>query len=273
MTTDSRKPTPPEVYEQVLVPAVARPLSRNVIELAAPREGERVLDLACGTGLVARAVAPIVGTDGAVVGVDVLPGMLAVARSLPPVDGPPIEWLQGDATTALDLPDRSFDLVICQQGLQFFPDRPAAVAEVRRLLSPGGRFVAAVWQGIERQPFWKAFSEIEARNLAPLGLKPEDARLPFSWGDAEALRSLLDEAGFTSVDLSTAMIMANFAAETFVEDVEYPYSVLLPGFLEDPDEFTSFVEAVKEQSRSVLDAYRRDDRIMFETPTNLVVAR
>ena len=272
MTDEPRKLTPPEVYERVLVPAVLRQLSAVVVGLAAPVEGERVLDLACGTGVIARVVAPIVGTDGAVVGVDVLPGMLAVARSLPPVEGTPIEWLQGDATKPLDLPDNSFDLVICQQGLQFFPDRAAAAAEVRRVLSPGGRFVAAVWQGIDGQPFWEAFTEIEARNLAPLGLSPEDVRLPFSLGGAEPIRTLLEEAGFTSVELSTATVEANFAAETFVEDLEYPYGALVPGFLEDPAAFEAFVAAVKEQSREVLDSYRRDDRIVFETPANLVRA-
>jgi ubiquinone/menaquinone biosynthesis C-methylase UbiE len=270
--TDPSKPTPPEMYERVLVPAVLRSLSQAVIELAAPVEGERVLDLACGTGIVARTVAPLVGSNGAVVGVDVLPGMLAVARSLPEPDGATIEWREGDAT-ALDLPGASFDLVVCQQGLQFFPDRAAAAAEIHRVLAPDRRFVAAVWQGIARQPFWKAFTEIEARNLAPLGLSTEDVKLPFSWGDAERMRSLLEEAGFASIELSTTMVMANFAAETFVEDLEYPYGALVPGFVEDPDRFAAFVDAVKEQSRDVLEAYRRDDRIMFETPANLVVAR
>jgi predicted RNA methylase len=83
MSMESDKPTPPEVYERVLVPAVLQALSTRVVDLAAPREGERVLDLACGTGIVARTVAPIVGATGSVVGVDVLPPMLAVARSLP----------------------------------------------------------------------------------------------------------------------------------------------------------------------------------------------
>ena len=270
--TDPSKPTPPEMYERVLVPAILRSLSQVVIELAAPIEGERVLDLACGTGVVARSVAPLVGSNGTVVGVDVLPGMLAVARSLPAPDGATIEWREGNAT-ALDLSDDAFDLVICQQGLQFFPDRAAAASEINRVLAPGGRFVAAVWQRIERQPFWKAFTEIEARNLAPLGLSPEDVRLPFSWGDAEPIRSLLQDAGFGSIELSTTMILANFAAETFVEDLEYPYGALVHGFLEDPDRFDAFVAAVKEQSGDVLAAYRRGDRIVFETPAHLVVAR
>jgi ubiquinone/menaquinone biosynthesis C-methylase UbiE len=267
----STKATPPEVYERVLVPAVLKPLTGEVVELAAPREGERVLDLACGTGIVARTVAPLVGTSGSVVGVDVLPPMLGVARSIPPPDGAAIEWREGDATS-LDLPDASFDLVVCQQGLQFFPDRAATAAEILRVLAPGGRFVAAVWQSIQKQPFWKGFTQIEARNLAPLGLSPEDVTLPFSWGDPEALRRLLADAGFDPIGLSTAMIMANFAAETFVEDLEYPYGALVPGFLEDPIAFATYVEAVKDQSRDVLDAYLRDGRIIFEAPANLAIA-
>jgi len=272
MTGDSTKPTPPEVYERILVPAVLQPLSERVLDLASPKEGERVLDLACGTGLLARAVAPIVGSNGAVVGVDVLPGMLAIARSLPSPDGPAIEWIESDATT-LDLPDASFDLVLCQQGLQFFPDREATAAEVRRVLAPGGRFVAAVWQSIQHQPFWRGFTAIESRNLAPMGLAPEDVTLPFSWGDPEALRGLLEGSGFDGVEVSTAMIMANFAAETFVEDLEYPYGALVHGFLEDPDAFATYVAAVREQSVDLLDPYIRGDRLMFETPANLAIAR
>ncbi len=272
MTIESEKPTPPEVYERVLVPAVLQALSRRVLDLAAPREGERVLDLACGTGIVARTVAPIVGAAGSVVGIDVLPPMLAVARSVPAPDGASIEWREGDAT-ALDLSDSSFDLVICQQGLQFFPDREATASEVLRVLAPGGRFVAAVWQGIDRQPFWEAFTEVEAANLAPLGLTRDDVTLPFSWGDPDALRRLLTEAGFDPIELSTATIEANFAAETFVQDIEYPYGALVPEFLEDPDAFASYVDAVREGSRDVLNRYRRDDRIVFETPANLVLAR
>ena len=271
MTGEPRKPTPPQVYEQVLVPAVLRSLSERVLEIATPRAGERVLDLACGTGIVARSVAPIVGTEGTVVGVDVLPPMLAVARSLPPPAGAAIDWREGDAT-ALDLPDASFDLVICQQGLQFFPDRAATASEVHRVLTPDGRFVAAAWQSIDRQPFWKPFSEIEARNLAPLGLSRDDVRIPFSWGEAEPIRELLEEAGFTSIELSTTTIRTDFAAETFVEDLEYPYGALVHGFVEDPEAFATFVAAVREQSRELRGQYHRGDRISFEMPANLVIA-
>jgi hypothetical protein len=97
--------------------------------------------------------------------------------------------------------------------------------------------------------------------------------LPFSWGDPDALRRLLADVGFDPIELSTTTVEANFAAESFVEDLEYPYGALVPGFLEDPDAFAAYVNAVREESRDVLNRYRRDDRIVFETPANLARAR
>jgi SAM-dependent methyltransferase len=270
MITESTKPTPPEIYERALVPAVFEPLSRTVVPLAAPAEGERVLDLACGTGVIARAVAPLVGSSGSVVGVELRPPMLAVARSLPAPDGAEIEWREGDAT-ALDLPDGSFDLVVCQQGLQFFDDPAPAIAEAHRVLRPGGRFVAAVWQGIDHQPFWKAQAEIELPHLD--GMTFEDLTVPFSWPGEERLRSLLDEAGFGSIETSAATIEASFAAETFTHDIDYPYSVIVPAFAQEPGAFADFVARVQEDSREFLERYRRGGRIVFEIPTHLATAR
>ena len=120
--------SPAEVYERYLGRAIADPFTRVLLDCAGPQPGERVLDLAAGTGSVARHVAPIVGTEGRVVAVDINAAMLAVGRALPAPAGPPVEWREGDAVD-LDLPDQSFDLVLCQQGLQFFPDRAAAVRE------------------------------------------------------------------------------------------------------------------------------------------------
>jgi ubiquinone/menaquinone biosynthesis C-methylase UbiE len=107
-----------EIYEEYLVPAIFEPWARNLLDRAAPRPGERVLDVACGSGIVARLAAEQVGAAGTVVGVDINPGMIAVARKNAGAAG--VEWKEGNAT-ALPLPDGSFDLVTCQQGLQFFP--------------------------------------------------------------------------------------------------------------------------------------------------------
>ena len=124
-----------ERRERYAVRFFAGPWAPGLIALAALQQGEHVLDLACGTGLVTRLAAPEVGPTGHVTGLDINTGMLAVARSLPPPSGTPITWIQGDAC-AMDLPDASFDVIVCQQGLQFFPDKPAALREMHRVLAP-----------------------------------------------------------------------------------------------------------------------------------------
>jgi ubiquinone/menaquinone biosynthesis C-methylase UbiE len=133
---------PPANYERYFVPAIGGPLAVETVQAAALRAGERVVDVACGTGVVARLAAEQVGAGGAVTGVDDNPGMLAVARSLP-AEGATIEWHEADAA-ATGLPDADYDAALCQQGLQFFADREAALRETRRLLKPGGRIVVNV---------------------------------------------------------------------------------------------------------------------------------
>jgi ubiquinone/menaquinone biosynthesis C-methylase UbiE len=167
MPVETTPTTPAEMYERFFVPAMFAPWARVLLEYAAPQPGERVLDLACGTGVVARHVAPRIGATGRLIALDLRPGMLAVARSLPAPSGAAIEWREGDAV-ALDLPADSFDLVVCQQGLQFFSDRAAAVREMQRVLAPGGRLALNIWQGLERQPVFEAFAEAEVRHLAGL---------------------------------------------------------------------------------------------------------
>src|ERR1700751_727028 len=126
-----------EIYHRYLVPAIASLRATDLIYRAAPRPGERVLDVACGTGVVARLAAERMGS-GRVVGLDINAGMLAVAQSLPSVATRPIEWQEGSAL-ALPFSDDAFDLILCQFGLQFFPDKPAALGEMRRVLAPSGR--------------------------------------------------------------------------------------------------------------------------------------
>jgi len=185
--------SPAEVYEDFLVRWQFRPWAAALLAEAALRPGERVLDLAAGTGIVARETAPFVGPSGRVVALDVNPAMLAVGRGLPAPAGPAIEWLEGDAT-ALPLPDAAFDAVLCQQGLQYVPDKPAALAEARRVLAPGGRAVFATWQSIGRNPVLDALNEAARRRLgvAPLGVA-------FELGDADELRTLFGPAGFADV--------------------------------------------------------------------------
>jgi SAM-dependent methyltransferase len=136
-----------ERYERVLVPAIFAPWAADLVSLADLRPGERVLDVACGTGVVARLAGERVGAGGQITGLDLNEGMLEVARSLPsPAGAAAVVWVQGSAL-AMRLPDASFDVVLCQQGVQFFPDRPLALREMIRVLVPNGRVLASVWEG------------------------------------------------------------------------------------------------------------------------------
>jgi len=134
-----------ERYERVLVPAIFAPWAADLVALAKLRPGERVLDLACGTGVVARLAAERVGPEGDITGLDLNESMLEVARSQPiPAGAAAVAWVQSSAL-AMRVPDSSFDVVLCQQGIQFFPDRSQALREMIRVLVPGGRMFASVW--------------------------------------------------------------------------------------------------------------------------------
>jgi ubiquinone/menaquinone biosynthesis C-methylase UbiE len=182
-----------ENYERYFVPAIGAPIARDLVERAALRAGERVLDVACGTGIVARLATEEVGVTGTVAGLDVNPGMLAVARSVTPEDVT-IDWHEASAE-AMPLPDGVFDVVLCQMGLQFVPDKAAALAEMRRVLAPGGRLVLNA-PGPTPPPL-AAMAEALATHV-----DPEVAgfvHAVFSLHDPEELRELLDTAGFDDV--------------------------------------------------------------------------
>jgi ubiquinone/menaquinone biosynthesis C-methylase UbiE len=256
-------PSPAQLYEQIYVPAIFADMARGLVERAAPRAGERVLDLACGTGIVARSVAPRVGATGHVVAVDLRPGMLAVGRAAPAPEGAAIAWKEGDAV-ALDLPDAAFDLVLCQHGLQFFTDRGAGVAQMRRVLRDTGRVGVAVWRSPEVHPLFEALADAEVRHLGGLGVTREDATAPFSLGDADELRGLLAQAGFARIEIAAHTVEARFpSAATFVRDLEYPYSAFMPQFAADPAAFAEFVAAVERDARDVIDRYRVGDAVCF----------
>jgi ubiquinone/menaquinone biosynthesis C-methylase UbiE len=184
-----------QLYEQDFVPAIARPVSGELIQSADLRPGERVLDVACGTGLIARLAAGRVGPTGSVTAVDIAPDMIEVARTTPAPAAPPINWRVGDAT-ALDLPDDSFDVVTCQMGLQFVADQPTAVAEMRRVLVPGGRVLITTPGSI--QPPFQLMEQAIIDHISPeLG---GFVRAVFSMHDPAVLAALLHAAGLRDVE-------------------------------------------------------------------------
>ncbi|MGE0549101.1 MAG: class I SAM-dependent methyltransferase [Kofleriaceae bacterium] len=258
---------PALTYQDYFGPAIFTPLSVPVLAAAKPQPGERVLDVACGTGIVTRQLASAVGSTGRVVGFDLSAGMLEVARGLATPAGAPIEWREGNAIV-LDLPDASFDLVVCQQGLQFFPDRRAATREMRRVLAPNGRAVLAVWRSLEQQTLFHAMVRAENKHL---GLSADEATAPFSFPDPDALRALLLAAGFTHVDMQQHTIDVRFPMpEKFVKLTVIGAAAVMPQFVDiDVDELTA---KVTKDIEPELAKYRDGDAVRFPLVTNLAIA-
>ena len=202
-----------EMYERYATQYMGQ-WAPDLVEVAALQPGERVLDLACGTGLVARLAAARVGPAGQITGFDINAGMLAVARATPPESGATINWVEGSAV-AMNLPDVSFDVILCQQGLQFFPDRDAALREILRVLVPGGRVVLSVWKS--PSPYNIAVGEaLERLADAETAAKYRAGRLRLV-PDANVLRSMMVAAGFRDVEVRPRTMMIHLPAiETFV---------------------------------------------------------
>ncbi len=185
--------TAAELYESFFVPSIATPVSGELLRAAGLQRGERVLDVGCGTGTISRAAAEQVGTTGSVTAVDLAADMLDVARSIPAV-GAPIGWYEADAAS-LPLSDASYDVALSQLSLQFVEDRAGALAEIHRVLAPGGRIVISTPGRI--QPQFEAMEHAIVDNLgADLGAF---VTAVFSMPDPAALGELVAEAGFDDV--------------------------------------------------------------------------
>ena len=185
--------TGPENYERYFVPTIGAPLAADLVEAAALRPGDRVLDVACGTGVVTRLAAQRVGGEGSVAGLDINPGMLAVARAATPADMD-IDWYE-TGVEAMPLPDDAFDVVLCQMGLQFVPDKLQALREIRRVLRPRGRVVLNL-PGPTPKPFVE-LAEALARHIDPQSAG--FVHVVFSLHDPDEIRRLLSEAGFEDI--------------------------------------------------------------------------
>lgn len=185
--------TAAQLYQSFFVPSLATPVSGELLRAAALQPGARVLDVACGTGVITRAAAEQVGPTGAVTGIDVAPDMLAVAKTIP-AGGAPIIWQEADAAS-LPLPDEFYDVGLCQMGLMFMEDRAGALRELYRVLTPGGRVVINTPGRI--QPLFETMERAIADNLDP-GLSAFVSAV-FSMHDPSVLADLLRAAGFSDV--------------------------------------------------------------------------
>jgi ubiquinone/menaquinone biosynthesis C-methylase UbiE len=256
-----------ESYERYLVPLLFAPGAEYLNQLAAPGPGERVLDVACGTGIVARRAAARVGSEGTVVGLDINEGMLEVARKVSSDVRPAIEWRKGDATD-MPLPDRAFDVAFCQQALQFFADRPAALGEMYRVLVPNGRLALSVLRSTEHNPGYRLLAEALERHVG-LGAGAM-MRSPFSSLSADELRGLITGAGFRDVKIFLGIGPVRYPSVKELvrwEGASSPLAGLI-GALKD-DVRAALIRDVGEALRT----YTDDNGIVFPAETYLAVAR
>jgi SAM-dependent methyltransferase len=204
-----------EVYESRFVPALFAEWAGHLVEAAGIAPGQAVLDVACGTGIVARTAADRMGGQGRVAGLDVNEGMLTVARRL----RPDLEWRQGDAA---DLPFEAaaFDAVLCQAALMFFPDRAAALREMARVATPGGTVAVQVWDRLEGQAGFGAMYEAFAEHLGPEATQLETSY--WSLGDLDLMGSLFEAAGLRVTGTRTRQSTVHFgsASEAVTTEIE-----------------------------------------------------
>lgn len=191
-------------YEALFVPALFAPWTKPVTTGAGVQTGDAVLDIACGTGVLARHALSVVGPQGRVVGVDPAPGMLAAAAEVEPG----FEWIAGSAED-LPLKDAQFDRVVSQFGMMFFSDRAKAIAEMHRVLRPGGTVAVAVWDDVARNPGYEGVIDVLQREVSDEAA--HILRMPFSLGDGEKLAEEFRQGPLSDVQLTTRAGTARFA--------------------------------------------------------------
>jgi SAM-dependent methyltransferase len=192
-----------KAYEALFVPELFGQWVSRVADAAQVQPGQRVLDVACGTGVLARAIVSRAGPSGQVVGLDPNPAMLAVANQLAPA----VTWCRG-AAESMPFSDQSFDAVVSQFGLMFCEDRQQAVREMLRVLTAEGRLAVAVWDALETMPAYAT----EVALLERLAGRPaaDALRAPFVLGNRDELSRMFRNAGAASVLVTTHEGTARF---------------------------------------------------------------
>jgi SAM-dependent methyltransferase len=180
-----------ESYERQKVPAIFAPMAEATLEVISLPRRAHVLDVACGTGVVARAVASRLSEPSKIAGADLNPAMVEIARKSISNGVHDFEFVAAPAE-AMPFDDATFDHVFCQHGLQFFPDKPAALAEMRRVMQVGGTLIVTCWSAIP--PFFYVVRDVLCSHLGDDAAKKAVA--PFVWNDGAHIRSLIGAAGF-----------------------------------------------------------------------------
>jgi ubiquinone/menaquinone biosynthesis C-methylase UbiE len=194
-----------EVYETKFVPAIFAQWAPLLLDATGVKAGQTVMDVACGTGILARTAADRVGVAGKVVGLDLSEGMLTVARRV----RPDLEWRQGDAAT-VPFPDDTFDAVLCQSSMMFFPDATGALREMARVCKPAGNVGVQVYSSLQAQPAYGPWINMVAQHADPDAVD----LLSTYWvhGDLDVLRRRFEAAGLDVTAINTITGTARFGS-------------------------------------------------------------
>jgi SAM-dependent methyltransferase len=250
-------------YEALFVPALFGQWVSMVADAAAIGPGQRVLDVACGTGVLAREIAARTGKNGHVVGLDPNPGMLAFAGARQAE----IEWTQGVAES-LPFPDQSFDAVVSQFGLMFFEDRGQSIREMLRVLRQGGRYSIAVWDAVDNIPGYLAELAL-IESIAGEGAA-NAVRAPFCLGDRAQLSALFESAGAMPVEIATKKGRARFPDVSTMVGAELRGWLPLMGIHLDDDQ----IEAILQRAEVELRPYvAGDGEVVFDVTAHIVSGR
>ncbi len=253
----------PQIYEEQHVPSIFRPLAELTLRHVDIPEGARVIDVACGTGIVGRLVAEKVG-NGTVAGIDLNAGMIEVAKRSTPMTDANVEWHHGDVN-ALPFPDARFDMAFCQQGLQFFPDKLGALKEIRRVLTPGGSLILTVWS--EVSPLNAALADALALHVSAEVAKTSLA--PYALHEPEVIQALFVESGFSEIQMEIIEFERRIGpAEEYVQEAmaSAPYA----NDVESLDMATR--KAMVKEVGEALQNYRKDDGFDIPQQTHLIRA-
>lgn len=254
----------PRLFERDNAGPLGRPLAEQVFRHVELRAGDRVLDAACGTGIVTRVAAQRFAHVAKLVGLDRNVGMLEVAREHTPTNVP-VEWKEGDLS-ALPFPDGSFEVVLCQNGVQFVPDKVGALREMHRVLVPGGRLAFTVWSEIT--PYGAVLSEALARHISVAAAVSNHAM--FQLRDAGTVRDLVEGAGFRDVTIQELLVLRPMpaSAEGIVADTART------AFARDVAAASEAArQALGQQVSAALQEYRDGEKLVIPHKSHLVRAR
>jgi ubiquinone/menaquinone biosynthesis C-methylase UbiE len=255
----------PEMYERFLVGPLFRPFAETLLDRVGVGGGDRVIDVACGTGIVARVARERLDESGRVVGVDLSPQMLEVAGRL----APEIEWRQGSADALPLQADERFDVLVSHQGLQFFADKPAAAREMRRAVAEGGRLGIGVWRAFDDNAFFADTHAVAEQQVGPI----VDGR--HAYGDPDTLAALLRDAGFRDVQVERVAKTIRFGEPALLVRLN---SMALVGMSDagkqmNAEQKTQAGEKISAATESVVQRYMNRGELVFELTTNVATAR